>query len=68
MVVNKYLASATPLVINVTNFAGNGTAQVWQLNSSNVIAQMSGVPYQGVLNRRPRAKRDSVCSPCERDA
>jgi hypothetical protein len=45
MVVNKYLASATPLVINVTNFAGNGTAQVWQLNSSNVIAQLSSLPY-----------------------
>jgi hypothetical protein len=45
MVVNKYLAGATPLVINVTNFGGNGAAQVWQLNASNVIAQLSSLPY-----------------------
>jgi hypothetical protein len=47
MVVNKYLAAtaATPIVINVTNFAGNGTAQVWQLNASEVIAQLSNVTY-----------------------
>jgi hypothetical protein len=47
MVVNKYLAGATPLAINVTNFIGNGTAQVWQLDSNNVIAQMNGLPYRG---------------------
>jgi hypothetical protein len=40
MVVSKYLSGKTPLVINVTNFAGNGTAQVWQLNASNSIAQL----------------------------
>jgi hypothetical protein len=50
MVVNKYLAGPTPLVINVTNFTGNGTAQVWQLNSSNVIAQLANLTYsQGAL-------------------
>ena len=47
MVVNKYLAGVTPLVINVTNFIGNGAAQVWQLNSSKVIAQLNNLPYQG---------------------
>lgn len=45
MVVNKYLSGATPLVINVTNFLGNGTAQVWQLNASNVIAQLPALTY-----------------------
>jgi hypothetical protein len=47
MVDNKYLTGATPLVINVTNFSGSGTAQVWQLNSSNVIAQLPNLPYAG---------------------
>jgi hypothetical protein len=45
MIVNKYLAGPTPLVINVTNFTGSGTAQVWQLNASNVIAQLPNLPY-----------------------
>jgi hypothetical protein len=45
MVVSKYLTGTTPIVINVTNFTGNGTAQVWQLNASNVIAQLSTLPY-----------------------
>ncbi|MGA2748664.1 MAG: glycoside hydrolase family 44 protein [Verrucomicrobiota bacterium] len=51
MVVNKYLAGVTPLVINVTNFTGNGTGQVWQLNSSNVITQLSSLPYSGGVLR-----------------
>jgi hypothetical protein len=45
MVVSKYLTGTTPLVINVTNFTGSGTAQVWQLNASNVIAQLPGLAY-----------------------
>jgi hypothetical protein len=45
MVVNKLLTGATPLVINVTNFIGAGTSQVWQLNSSNVIAQLPDLTY-----------------------
>jgi hypothetical protein len=45
MVVSKYLTGTTPLVINVTNFTGNGTAQVWQLNASNVIAQLPSLAY-----------------------
>jgi hypothetical protein len=45
MVVSKYLTGTSPIVINVTNFTGNGTAQVWQVNPSNVIAQLSTLPY-----------------------
>jgi len=45
MVVSKYLSGAAPIVVNVTNFIGTGTAQVWQLNASNVIAQLSNLPY-----------------------
>jgi hypothetical protein len=45
MVVNKYLTGMSPLVINVTNFIGNGTAQAWQINSSNVIAQLPNLNY-----------------------
>jgi Glycoside hydrolase family 44 len=45
MVVSKYLTGSTPLVLNVTNFQGNGTAQVWQLNASNVIAPLDSLTY-----------------------
>ncbi len=45
MVVSKYLTGSTPLVLNVTNFQGNGTAQVWQLNASNAIAPLSSLTY-----------------------
>jgi hypothetical protein len=45
MVVSKYLTGTAPIVLNVTNFTGNGTAQVWQLNSSNAIAPLSALPY-----------------------
>jgi hypothetical protein len=47
MVINKYLTGNTPVVINVTNFIGSGTAQVWQLASSQVITQLSNVAYTG---------------------
>jgi hypothetical protein len=45
MIVSKYLAAATPVVVNVTNFIGTGTAQVWQVNVSNVIAQLPNLNY-----------------------
>jgi hypothetical protein len=45
MVVNKYLTGTTPLVVNVTNFLGDGTAQVWQLNASNEIARLDNLTY-----------------------
>jgi hypothetical protein len=47
MVVNKFLTGSTPLVINVTNFIGAGAAQAWQLNASNVIAQLPDLNYTG---------------------
>jgi hypothetical protein len=47
MVVSKYLTGTAPIVLNVTNFTGNGAAQVWQLNASNVIAQLPGMAYSG---------------------
>ncbi len=47
MVVSKYLTGTAPLIINATNFIGTGTAQVWQLNSTNVITQLASVPYTG---------------------
>jgi hypothetical protein len=45
MVVNKNLTGATPVLIDVTNFTGNGAAQAWQLNASNKIAQLPALPY-----------------------
>jgi hypothetical protein len=45
MVVSKYLTGTTPIVVNVTNFTGSSAAQVWQLNSSNVISQLDNLPY-----------------------
>jgi len=45
MVVSKSLTGTTPVVLNLTNFQGNGTAQVWQLNASNAIAQLSNLSY-----------------------
>ena len=44
MVVNKYLTGTTPVVINLTNYTGSGSAQVWQLNAG-AISQLSSVPY-----------------------
>jgi hypothetical protein len=49
MVVSKYLTGTTPITINVTNFTGAGTAQVWQLNASNVIAQLPNLNYAAGL-------------------
>jgi len=49
MVVSKYLTGTTPRVLNVTNFTGNGTAQVWQLNASNVIARLGNLTYSNGL-------------------
>jgi hypothetical protein len=40
MVVSKYLGGVTPVAVTLTNFKAAGTSQVWQLNSSNVIAHL----------------------------
>jgi len=49
MIVNKYLTGTTPLVITLTNYTGSGSAQVWQLNSNNVIARLGNLPYSAGL-------------------
>jgi hypothetical protein len=51
MVISKYLSGATPVSIALTNFIGSGTAQLWQLNSSNVITHLPDLAYNsGTLN------------------
>ena len=45
MVINKDLNNATPITVNITNFANSGTAQAWQLNAGNVITRLADVPY-----------------------
>jgi hypothetical protein len=49
MIVNKYLTGNTPVAINLTNYTGSGSAQVWQLNSSEVITQLSNLSYTAGL-------------------
>jgi hypothetical protein len=55
MVINKDLNNATPITVNVTNFANSGTAQAWQLTASNVITRRADVPYANgtVSNQLP---------------
>jgi hypothetical protein len=47
MAVAKYLTGATPVTISLANFAGGGTAQVWQFSSTNTAAinRMNDLPY-----------------------
>jgi hypothetical protein len=40
MVVNKDINNASPFNATITNFPAAGTAQVWQLNSGNVITHL----------------------------
>jgi len=47
MVVNKVLSGATPLQLNVTNFANSGLAQAWQLTATNAIVPLAPIPYTG---------------------
>jgi hypothetical protein len=47
MAINKVLNGSTPAVLALTNFTGTGTAQVWQLNASNVIARLPDAAYAG---------------------
>jgi len=46
MVVNKTLSGVTPVQLNITNFAGSGSAQAWQLASGG-ISSLGSVPYAG---------------------
>jgi hypothetical protein len=47
MVVSKVLSGATPVTLNLANFANGGSAQVWQLTSANTIAHLANVALSG---------------------
>jgi hypothetical protein len=47
MAINKVLSGSTPATLTLTNFTGAGTAQVWQLNASNVIAHRPDAVFAG---------------------
>jgi hypothetical protein len=47
MAINKVLSGSTPTVITLTNFSATGTAQVWQLNTSNAITRLPDLPFIG---------------------
>ena len=47
MVISKYLSGSTPATINLENFASAGTAQVWQLTSTNTINHLSDITFSG---------------------
>jgi hypothetical protein len=47
MVINKHLSSANALTVNVGNFAGAGTVQVWQLTAANTITRLGDIGYDG---------------------
>lgn len=45
MVISKYLSGATPVSIALNNFAATGTAQVYQLTSSNAITRLTDLSF-----------------------
>ncbi|HMG35079.1 MAG TPA: glycoside hydrolase family 44 protein [Blastocatellia bacterium] len=47
MVVNKYLSGSTPVTISLSNFSSAGTAQLWQLTSSNAITRLADQSFSG---------------------
>ena len=47
MVINKSLTDSTSLTVMLSNFAGNGTMDTYQLTSSNVINHVGSVGYSG---------------------
>ena len=47
MVVNKQLTTTATVTMNLSNFVNAGTAQVWQLTSTNPIAHLSDVSLSG---------------------
>lgn len=47
MVINKYLSGNTPVSISLSNFVNNGTAQVYQLTSSNAITRLTDLAFSG---------------------
>jgi hypothetical protein len=47
MVVSKVLSGNTPLTLNLAGFSAEGTAEAWQLRSTNVIQRLADVPVAG---------------------
>jgi len=47
MVINKQLTASATATLTLTNFLASGTAQVWQLTSSNVITRLSNLSFAG---------------------
>jgi hypothetical protein len=47
MVISKYLSGTTPVSVALKNFAGNGTAQVYQLTSANAISRLADLSFSG---------------------
>jgi PKD repeat protein len=47
MVISKVLSGATPVTVNLANFAAAGTAQVWQLTAGNAINRLSDLSLSG---------------------
>jgi hypothetical protein len=45
MVINKDLNNASPINASITNFNATGTAQRWQLTSSNIITQLANLSF-----------------------
>jgi hypothetical protein len=47
MVISKYLSANTPVTITLANLTHRGTAQAWQLTSTNTITRLSDVTLSG---------------------
>jgi hypothetical protein len=47
MVVNKHLTASASLALNLANYSAGGTAQAWQLASTNAITRLSDVSVSG---------------------
>ncbi len=47
MVISKYLSGTTPVTLNLSNFSASGTAQVYQLTSSNAITRLADATLSG---------------------
>lgn len=45
MVISKHLSGSTPVNVALNNFAGNGTAQVYQLTAANSITRLADLAY-----------------------
>ena len=47
MIINKSLSVSTLANCNLANFAGGGSAQVWQLTSANAVTRLSDINFGG---------------------